>query len=663
MSQPSLPFRQVHLDFHTHGLIPGIGAQFCAETFADTLVKARINSINLFARCHHGYLYYDSRKFPQYRHPHLQRDLLREQMEACRARGIRTPVYLSIQWDALMAEAHPEWLVRDEYGKTPVPTYAPGFYNSLCLNTPYENYLRELVSEVLDDYPADGFWLDILMPQECSCRACRGLILANGGDPSQPEERMALACDTLTRFKREMSELIRGKNPECLVFYNSGHVGPWVRRELDAFSHLEVESLPSGQWGYGHFPVTARYARTLGKELLGMTGKFHTAWGDFHSFKNPEALSYECFSMLAHNVKCSIGDQLHPNGVLCPHTYELIGTVYREVERREPWCEGAVPVVEIGLLTPEGLDGWTGFGGIPGSVKGAVRLLQELHHQFDIIDTEADFGAYRLLIIPDEFLIAAPLARKLEAYLAAGGAIIASHRAGLKPDRSGFALLMGVAYRGDAAFAPQFVKPREVFRNGLRPTEQVIYLGGSAVEAEDGAEVLADAINPYFNRTWQHYCSHMHAPSSGEVGGPAVIRSGRCIYFAHPVFAQYGTNAPRWCRAMVANALDLLLPGPRVRVPERPGLLVTLNEQKAENRMVLHLLYGAITRNNETIEIIDEIIPLSDIPVSLKVDGAVEEVRCVPEGSPLPFARKEGRIEFILPRLNGYQMICVSRPA
>lgn len=43
-----------------------------------------------------------------------------------------------------------------------------------------------------------------------------------------------------------------------------------------------------------------------------MTGKFHTYWGDFHSFKNQATIEYECFHMLAQNVKCSIGNQLVP---------------------------------------------------------------------------------------------------------------------------------------------------------------------------------------------------------------------------------------------------------------------------------------------------------------------------------------------------------------
>ncbi|HRL14575.1 MAG TPA: hypothetical protein PKX07_22015, partial [Aggregatilineales bacterium] len=57
-----IPFRQIHLDFHTSEHIVGVGDKFDPEQFARTLADARVNSINCFARCHHGYLYYESKR-------------------------------------------------------------------------------------------------------------------------------------------------------------------------------------------------------------------------------------------------------------------------------------------------------------------------------------------------------------------------------------------------------------------------------------------------------------------------------------------------------------------------------------------------------------------------------------------------------------------------
>ena len=49
-----LRYRQIHLDFHTSELIPDIGAQFDAKRFAGVLSAASVDSVTLFATCHHG---------------------------------------------------------------------------------------------------------------------------------------------------------------------------------------------------------------------------------------------------------------------------------------------------------------------------------------------------------------------------------------------------------------------------------------------------------------------------------------------------------------------------------------------------------------------------------------------------------------------------------
>jgi Hypothetical glycosyl hydrolase 6 len=58
-----------------------------------------VNSISCFARCHHGWLYFDSKAFPERKHPHLQKELPPQQIEACHRRGIRVPIYITVQWD------------------------------------------------------------------------------------------------------------------------------------------------------------------------------------------------------------------------------------------------------------------------------------------------------------------------------------------------------------------------------------------------------------------------------------------------------------------------------------------------------------------------------------------------------------------------------------
>lgn len=674
----TLRYRQVHLDFHTSEKVAGIGASFDPEDFADVLSRARVDSITCFARCHHGWIYYDTKLHPERRHPHLETDLLRRQIEACHAADIRVPIYITVQWDHYTANQHPEWLARDAEGKPfGTPTFQAGFYRRLCVNSPYRDFLKAHTQEVLETLPTDGIFFDIVGLVPCACGHCVAGMLAQGLDPSLEASRYAYGQQTLDDFMRDMTAFVRRFNADCTIFYNAGHIGTRHRPVAGAFSHWELESLPSGGWGYLHFPVAQRYARTLGPDCLGMTGKFHTSWGDFHSFKNQAALEYECFRMLALGAKCSVGDQLHPLGALDRDVYDLIGAVYASVEQKERWCRDARPLNDIAVLSPEEYLSDAGIR-LPQATMGVERMLDEGAHQFDIIDSAGDFGAYKLLVLPDTIPVNDALKAKLDAYLAQGGAIIASFESGLAPDKRGFALdALGVELAGEgprdasgelvrgrhfpSGDYVEYLRPTDAaIGNGLRPTEHAMYMRGLDVRATTNATTLADTVASYFDRTWEHFCSHRQTPSSGEKRGPAIVRNGNAVYFAQPIFSQYAQNAPRWCKQLFLNAVALLLPEPLLRHNGPSTLFATLSEQERDRRTVVHLLHYIPERRGGDFDVIEDVIPLHDLEVSVRAEG-VRRVVTAPDGAELPHRSAGGRVTFTLPRLHGHQIVALDR--
>src|SRR5256885_7114543 len=84
---PPLRTRQIHLDFHTSPFIRDVGVDFDADEFAKTMAAAHVNSVTVFAKCHHGHLYYNTKR-PE-RHPGLKRglNLLGQQVEALHRRS------------------------------------------------------------------------------------------------------------------------------------------------------------------------------------------------------------------------------------------------------------------------------------------------------------------------------------------------------------------------------------------------------------------------------------------------------------------------------------------------------------------------------------------------------------------------------------------------
>lgn len=645
--------RQIHLDFHTSELIPQVGARFDAADFARMASEAAVSSMTVFARCHHGWLYYPSEHFPDLVHPQLAaKNLLPDQVRALHDAGIRAPIYITVQWDYHSANTHPEWLIRKKDGAHEGgPFTQPGFYQSLCVNTAYRQFLKDMTAEVcqlLGD-ELDGIFFDIVGIRPCWCSACLSGMHGAGLDVDDDGVVRQYAKQVMDTFKEEMTQWVRRFSPDCTIFYNAGHVGPCTRASAAAYTHFELESLPSGGWGYLHFPVSARYARKLGADCLGMTGKFHTSWGDFHSLKSLAALEFECFRMLSFGFASSIGDQLEPDGSLNPATYRLIGQVYRQFAERESWARPSRPLVEAAVLTPE--NQWFEHA-IPDSVLGAAQLLDELALQYDIIDETMDFSPYPLLILPDDACLSASAQAHLEDYVAAGGSVLACMNGGMDAGKN-YPACFAAGNPGLQTDYPDFIIADGPLAAGLEPGQPyAIYLQGNRL-VTSGAEVLLSAQAPYFPRSGNRFCSHRYTPSAKGELYPVAVQNGKVILFGHPLFGQYRQNAPQWCKQLIGNAIGRLLPQRLVRHDGPSTVTVQLLDQPEHSRFTLHVLSYIPVRKSATIDIIEERTAVCDLQVALNLPLPATRARLVPDDIALAW---DGR-SLQIPLVDGYAII------
>jgi len=248
----SLPFRQVHLDFHTSEHIPGIGERFDQKQFIAALKEGNVNSVTVFAKCHHGWSYYPTKVGKP--HPNLKKQLLPEMIEACHSAGINVPVYFTVQWDELSAREHVEWRVI-KADNQPVDKESSDLgllrptWHTLCVNhKEYIDYLIEHTLEVIKLYPVDGIFQDILLPWECVCEECLKTMRSKGLDPKKREDRLANHRNVILAYYERMHTAVHKAKPGLRLFHNSGHIYKNERERWQYFTHLELESLPTGGW-------------------------------------------------------------------------------------------------------------------------------------------------------------------------------------------------------------------------------------------------------------------------------------------------------------------------------------------------------------------------------------------------------------------------------
>ncbi|WP_182904073.1 alpha-amylase family protein [Microbispora sp. H10830] len=647
-----LPRRTVHLDFHTGPQVPEVGTAFEPDAFARTLVDSHTESVTLFAKCHHGLLYYETDR-PE-RHPGLAKELnlLDEQIEALRGAGIRTPVYLSFLVDEYAAELAPEWIALEADGRQVRRSrgrFDPGWY-VLDPSSPYQDYFADQLNDVLAHFgTVDGIFIDMCWDQPSASKWAVDGMRRAGLDPADAGDRNRYARKVAHEYMARYRDMIvphLADDAPMSVWFNS-RPKTALGEEVGYVSHVEIEALPTGGWGYGYLPYVSRFVRPLGVPALAHTGRFHKSWGDNGGLKPPAALKYECAQMLAYGLTAGVGDLLHPSGRLNPETYELIGDAYAYLKRCEPHVEDAAHVRELAVLMDPAL------GDDPGPVgTGLVRALQQLRLQFDVLAPDADLSGYRAVVVPES----TPLTPDVIAYAEGGGAV----------------LVAGQPFPGVAAQAEGEPLAGTFLRPAGRPEAfpYAMYEPVRGLLPEHGAEALYEVVEPYFPRSWDAFSGHDYTPAGTEPSRyAAAVVKDRVAVVAAPIFTAYGRHAPLAYLAMLRELFGRILPDPVVRTGG-PSHLEAVVVDTPPARIV-HLLsflpsrqaegLSPITLEIEGIDLLRDPFPLVSTEVAVRSDAPPAAVRLEPHGIDLPFTHENGYVHVTVDVPDGHGMVVVAR--
>ena len=361
-----------------------------------------------------------------------------------------------------------------------------------------------------------------------------------------------------------------------------------------------------------------------------------------------------------------MGDQLHPNGEMNLDTYRILGEAYAEVEQKEPWCDYVKPVAKIALVSSEQNQTHWRSGHLQRNYgdEGVGRMLLELHQPFVILDEHSAWTEFELVVLPDSFAMTPENSAKAKKYLASGGKIIGAGSALLNEAHNDFALDAGAKLLGRSANDPDYLvatsrTPKIAVKSGI------VIKGGAYEIKPTKAKILAERKETYFNRTWRHYCSHQHAPDAPKKVSPAAVIGKQIAYFAHNLFTAYRTYWQPLYRDFFEAALRELFAGKLPVETNLPtGGRINVMEQKKERRYVAHLLYAPTSVrgefNGQNVEIIEDLVPLRDTSVKLRVARAVKSVKLVPSGDVIDFSAKAGLVEFNVPEFTAHQMIELS---
>ena len=633
----------IHLDFHTGPDIMGIGEHFNKEEFAKTLKDASVDLITVFAKCHHGYCYYPTKVGTV--HPNLTYDLMKAEIDACHSVGIKAPIYITMGWSKKDADEHPEWHHIDFWKKTPIYFGTPPSDNldepimdctwtTLCPVGGYKQHLIDITREICENYDvSDGVFYDIcFMRDACVCDSCKQGMVEMGLDPECYEDARKYYRIKRIELMKELTGLVQSYKKDANVFYNGG--ADMNRPEYHPYqTHYELEDLPTAWGGYDLMPLRSKYFEKYGKLFLGMTGKFHHAWGEFGGFKNKEALRYELADMVSIGASMSVGDHLHPSGKLDESTYNIIGYAFKYVDKIEKYSQNTEAYTDLAI--------WLSH--LDSCDMGCSRLLQIMHLEYDVIDNGDNLSKYKCIILPDKVSLTDNDKKAIEEYVSKGGKVIASYESGFNG--------LGLEMIGKSEYDLDYIKC------DIDEITTPFLSYSSAYRVKSSGEVLAQVYEPYFNRTGRHFCGHKNTPNKLEPAEyPALTKTENVLYFAHPVFEAYNKSGNYALQRYVVNAIEGFY-NKCIRVKNFLSCgRLRIRKSIDKSFLALHLLYAPpINRGN--VCLLEDFPRVDGIEIEIDVNEKIKSIKSQPDNVEIPFVQEGKTVKLTVDGLQLHKLI------
>ncbi|MHB1152670.1 MAG: alpha-amylase family protein [Eubacteriales bacterium] len=647
--------RWVHLDFHTSELMPDVGSEWSKENFQEALKIGHLDSITIFAKCHHSWAYYPSKAGAI--HPTLKFDMLGGMINAAHEIGVRCPVYITVGWSANDAEKYPNCVARMKSGEMkmsngkldadPNEVRPIVSWKLMCPSGEYVQLIYDQTKEICDRYSdLDGLFYDICFGSvPCFCPNCIKGMMDEKIDLNDEVATKAYGVKKWQGFMSNCTALLREKHKDGTIFFNGG--AEIYGAQYHAWqTQYEMEDLPTTWGGYDKMPIRAKYMGRYNKPVFGMTGKFHTMWGEFGGFKNPDALKYECATIETYGAGCCVGDQMHPCGKMDLDTYRLIGKAYEYAKKIEPFCEDSKETSRLGMI----------LSGNSLNDEGLTRMLLERHFDFQVVILSDDLSKFDCLILPDNTRLDNESAAKLKDFIKNGGSVLLSGQSGLDKDGKEFMIDIGLEFVGKSVLDVDYMVLGEKLKEGLLESPFVCYKAAYITKPVD-CEVLAGIKEPYFKRTYGHYSSHQNTPNRLDMSPqPSIVKKGNIVYMAHEIFKLYYDHGAQIHRDIFVKALSLIYTKPVCEVKMPSGGRMRFSNQTLKNRYVLNLTY-AVPIKRGRCEVVEDLIPIYNLPVIIRINEKIKRVYMALTNKELSFIQQNGELKVVVPEVECHQAV------
>jgi hypothetical protein len=544
------------------------------------------------------------------------------------------------------------------------------------------------IVEIITNYDVDGMFFDgTYAYSPCYCESCQkrfaedtgGLLIPKDKKDSNWARYVAWKLEQFVVVRQQIADTIHSHRPEVVVAINWAYSPRSPEVVPAGIDNLIADIYTNDQVFDGSY--FSRYWATLERPFDIMNVAFLAWWGDW-GCKPAIAMQQEEASVIANGGLVWLGYQMNQAYDVEPAAMGEIGKALAFVKEREPLLVGAKPMPYVAVLhsttTPLTQDD-PAFLVDECTARGAHRLLTEDMIPFHFLNEETllrRLSEYKVVILADQRYLAPQLVETLEAWVTAGGVLIATALTGtldgeFRPTGI-FALeaLLGVHYDSTYDQPHAYIEITEPkLKAGVLDMAHLVE--ATTVFAKPVAEdvqVLAKLRRIYLRSDGQFLLRW--SPVGEDSGYPAItlrpVGKGYTAYIANEVFRAYQVKNQWTLKPIVANLLRMTVTEPLVNVTAPAWVEVTLMHQGAEHspsgreRTLVHLVnqHGdhAVDGNSRCTE---QILPVRDIQVQLRLSARPGKVTLEPDGSPANWVYADGIVTVAVPEVFIHRVVAI----
>jgi len=608
-------------------------------------------------------------------------DVMALVVRECHRQGLKALVCLDAsKAEVSLYDRHPDWFQVSAEGEVE----RQGNMLLTCFQGPYwQERIFALVNEIISRYPVDGFFCDHLWHGHCTCRRCRdacrektGLELPWHEDSGDPSWRayIPFRYQEVADYAGRLHSFVHRLNPRAIFaasFSPNGRAegGPPYAEGLGGAMGKMVDVItceaPDGpDGGLPRFPLWAGQQACLGlamgeNQAVTIVLPYSGTTACPRAAQPPARLVYDLMQVVAHGAQPCV----QMSGTLDQDDRKAlpaIKSVYRYLRDHSTSYEGLASAARVALVYSQSTVDFYGRGDALASClaeyRGFYEALVASHVQFDLLhDAKLDaarLSDYDLVILPGVAALSNTQAAMFDAYVEAGGHIVASFETGLY-DHDGQPRDV-LALRCLGRF---LVKCQECTGGYLRILDKGLLPG---FEQSDllGLRGTLVVTGPLDNAGSQVTDLHLIAPaqaSGEEVDTPGLVLAkcgiGEAAYLPWQVGALYHLYGTPECRQVIADLVRRWVPP--LATTNAPGSVeVTLHHPRGDrNRCLVHLLNSTGWQGKP----LTEVIPVRD--VSLWVRGPYVAARELSTGQGIALTSEEGGVRLELACLESFAAI------